>query len=95
MAIDRVGTAVNAQIMTSQILKAEAALDKTNKQVASGNKSDTYTGYGSQTAALEAARSAAARADANVTVAQQACKAQGLTPGSAAFKSCVKQQLGK
>ena len=72
MAIDRVGTAVNAQIMTSQILKAEAALDKTNKQVASGNKSDTYTGYGSQTAALEAARSAAARADANVTVAQQA-----------------------
>jgi flagellar hook-associated protein 3 FlgL len=72
MAIDRVGTYVNAQVLMSQVLKSEATLDKTNKQVASGNLSDTYTGYGAKTAALEAARSAAARADANVSVAQQA-----------------------
>lgn len=72
MAIDRVGTFVNAQIMMSQVLKTEATLDRTNKQVASGNLSDTYAGYGSKTAALEAARSAAARADANISVAQQA-----------------------
>ncbi len=72
MSIDRIGTAANAQLLLSQINKAETAVDISNRQVASGNVSDTYEGYGDKTAVMESARSAAARADANVAAAQQA-----------------------
>jgi flagellar hook-associated protein 3 FlgL len=72
MSIDRIGTFANTQILLSQIQKSENALDTTNKQVASGNVSDTYSGYGQQTAVMEAARSSAARTDANVATAQAA-----------------------
>jgi flagellar hook-associated protein 3 FlgL len=72
MSIDRIGTAATAQFMFAQIQKAELALDTSNRQVSTGKVSDTYTGYGDKTAMMEAARSAGARADANVDVAQQA-----------------------
>ena len=72
MSVDRIGTAANAQFMFAQIQKAELALDTTNRQVASGKLADTYSGYGDKTAVMEAARSAAARADANAATAQQA-----------------------
>ena len=72
MAIERVGTLANTQIMLSHVMRAESALNKTNKQVASGYVSDTYTGYGNKIATLEAARSAAARAEAHIAIAQQA-----------------------
>jgi flagellar hook-associated protein 3 FlgL len=72
MSIDRVGTAASAQMMLAQIQKAEVALNTTNQQVATGQVANTYSGYGDKTAAMEAARSAAAHADANVAAAQQA-----------------------
>jgi len=72
MSIDRIGTFANAQFMLAQIQKAENALDQSNRQVATGKLSETYAGYGDQTAVMEAARSAAARADANAAAAQQA-----------------------
>src|SRR5690349_19418458 len=72
MAIDRIGTASNAQLLLAQIQKAEVALDTVNRQVATGKVSDNYAGYGDKTAIMESARSAGARADANISTAQQA-----------------------
>ena len=72
MSLDRIGTGANAQFMFAQIQKAELALDASNRQVASGKVADTYSGFGDKTAVMEAARSVAARADANVATAQQA-----------------------
>jgi flagellar hook-associated protein 3 FlgL len=71
MAIERLGTAVNTQILMTQLQRAEATLNRTNLQIATGQVADNYPGYGDKTAALEAARSAAARAEANKSVAQQ------------------------
>jgi flagellar hook-associated protein 3 FlgL len=72
MSIDRIGTAANAQVVLAQLQRADHQLNESNRQVASGKVSDTYSGYGAKTAALEAARAASDRADANVIVAQQA-----------------------
>src|ERR1044071_9372985 len=71
MAIERLGTAVSAHIMLQQLQRAESTLNRTNLQIATGQVADNYPGYGDKTAALEAARSAAARSDANKSVAQQ------------------------
>jgi flagellar hook-associated protein 3 FlgL len=72
MSIDRVGTAASAQLMLSQIQKAEVALNHTNQQVVTGKIASTYSGYGDKTAVMEAARSASAHAEANVSAAQNA-----------------------
>ncbi len=72
MAIERIGTFANTQLLLSQIQKAENNVTTTDQQVASGKLADTYSGYGDKTALMEAARSSAARADANVAAAQQA-----------------------
>jgi flagellar hook-associated protein 3 FlgL len=72
MSIDRIGTASNAQLMLAQIQKAEVAVDTANRQVSTGKVADTYTGYADKTAVMESARSAAARAEANISTAQQA-----------------------
>jgi len=72
MGIDRVGTFVSTQILLSQMQRAQAALDDSNRQVASGKLSDKYSGYGGKTAAMEGARSASAHAQADYAAAQQA-----------------------
>jgi flagellar hook-associated protein 3 FlgL len=72
MAIERVGTFANTQLLLSQIQRAENNLNASNQQVSSGKFADTYSGYGDKTALMEAARSSASRADANVAAAQQA-----------------------
>ena len=71
MPVDRIGTNTNTQLMLAQIQKAEAAVDLANRQVVTGKVSTTYSGYGDKTAIMEAARSAAARSDANIAAAQQ------------------------
>jgi flagellar hook-associated protein 3 FlgL len=70
MTIDRVATNGQMQVLLSQIMQATANLDKTQEQVASGKVATDYTGIGSKTAALEAARSASARADSYQSVTQ-------------------------
>ncbi len=70
MSIDRVATAMQSQYMLAQINAANAALNTTQAQVASGNVASDYTGYGDKTAALEAAQSAASRAGAYKAAAQ-------------------------
>jgi flagellar hook-associated protein 3 FlgL len=72
MGIDRVGTFVSTQILLSQMQRAQAAVDDSNRQVASGKLSDSYSGYGGKTAAMEGARSASAHAEADYAAAQQA-----------------------
>jgi flagellar hook-associated protein 3 FlgL len=72
MAIERVGTFATTQVLLSQLQRAENNLNVTEQQVSSGKLADTYTGYGDKTALMEAARSSADRADANVAAAQQA-----------------------
>lgn len=72
MSIDRVATNSQTSYMVAQIAKANAALDKTSQQVASGKVSTDYTGIGDKTAALESARAAADRASAYSASAQLA-----------------------
>jgi flagellar hook-associated protein 3 FlgL len=70
--IDRVSTNNQAQYLLSQIMQANAALNKSQAQVASGKISTDYAGIGNKTAMLEAARSASARADAYQSATQLA-----------------------
>ena len=72
MTVDRVATNTQAQYLLSQIMNANSALDTTQAQVASGKVSTNYVGIGDKTAALEAARAAAARADAHASNTQLA-----------------------
>ena len=64
MTIDRVSNAGQSQILLAQTMQAQASLDKAQTQVSTGKVATDYAGYGDKTQALEAARSAAARADA-------------------------------
>ncbi|MDE2463047.1 MAG: hypothetical protein KGO02_04955, partial [Alphaproteobacteria bacterium] len=70
MSIDRIATSAQAQLLLAQINLANANLAQSQQQVASGNVASDYAGYGDKTQALEAARSAANRADAYKAAAQ-------------------------
>ena len=70
MSIDRITNSNQAQLMIAQINTANANLAQSEQQVSSGNVSNTYAGYGDQVQALEAANSAAARANAYKAAAQ-------------------------
>jgi flagellar hook-associated protein 3 FlgL len=59
--IDRVSTAQQTAYMLGQINQANAALDKTSQQIASGDAATTYAGFGNQTQVLQATISANAR----------------------------------
>jgi len=74
MAIDRIGTNATAQVVMAQLKIAESQLDQSNRQVASGKVADSYAGYAGKTAALEGARTAAARADADIATANEASR---------------------
>jgi flagellar hook-associated protein 3 FlgL len=63
MSVDRVASNSSAQYMLSQIMRANNALDQSQAQVASGKVATDYAGIGDKTAALEAARAAADRAN--------------------------------
>lgn len=64
MSIDRVTSNSTTQYLLSQIMRANANLNKSQAQVASGKVSNVYAGVGDKTAALESARAAADRAKA-------------------------------
>lgn len=70
--IGRVATNNQAQILLAQLLQNEANLNKSQQQVATGKVADTYAGMGDKAAVLEAARSAAAQADAVQSATQLA-----------------------
>jgi flagellar hook-associated protein 3 FlgL len=72
MTIERVATSNQSDYMVSQITKANANLQKSSQQVASGKASTDYAGIGDKTAALEGARAVSARASAYVAGTQLA-----------------------
>ena len=72
MTIERVATNSQTTYMLSQIAKANAKLQQSSDQVASGKVSNDYAGIGDKTAALEGARAAADRAAAYATNTQSA-----------------------
>ena len=72
MSVERIATNAQSQYLLSQIQAASAAVNKSDAQVASGLVSSDYAGYGSQTAVLEAAQTASARATAYQTNTQMA-----------------------
>jgi flagellar hook-associated protein 3 FlgL len=74
MAIERIGTNASANLLLAQIKIAESRLEDSNRQVSTGHVSDNYAGYAGKTSALEGARTAAARADADIATAQEASR---------------------
>jgi len=93
MSIDRVATAMQSQYMLAQINTANAALNTTQAQVASGNVASDYTGYGDKTAALEAAQSAASRASAYKSAAQTGADQANLQDTALSTLSSLADQL--
>ncbi len=65
--INRISTAQQTAYMLGQINQANAALDKTSQQIASGDKANSYAGFGNQTQVLQATISANARNTAYTT----------------------------
>ncbi len=64
MSIERASTAGQSQFLLSQVQTASLNLGKTQAQVSSGKVSTDYAGLGDKVAMLEAARTAAGKADA-------------------------------
>jgi flagellar hook-associated protein 3 FlgL len=67
MSIDRIATAQQSQYFLSQIENASGALNTTQQQIASGDNSTTYAGFGTQTQVLQATMSANSRNSAYQT----------------------------
>lgn len=93
MTIDRVSTSMQAQYMLTQINNANAKLNESQTQVSSGKVAGDYAGYGDKTAAMEAARSAAARADAYKTATQTALNQSDLQNTQLSTLSDLANQL--
>ena len=93
MTVDRVASNAQSQYLLSQIMKANTALDTVTAQVASGKVSSDYTGIGDKTASLEAARAAAARADAYATNTQLAVTQTDLQDAQLTTLSSLAEQL--
>ncbi len=93
MSIDRVSTAGQAQFMLAQIQNAAQQLDKTQAQVASGKVSTDYAGLGDQVSVLEAARTAANKADAYQTNTTQALNQADLQDTQLSSLSDLANQL--
>ena len=70
MSIDRITNSGQTQLMIAQLNTANANLAQSEQQVSSGNVSNTYAGYGDKVQALEAANSAASRANTYKAAAQ-------------------------
>jgi flagellar hook-associated protein 3 FlgL len=64
MTIDRVATNAQSQLMLSQIMQSENALNKSQAQVTTGKVATDYAGIGDKTAVLEATRSLSERTTA-------------------------------
>ena len=95
MSIDRVSTASQSQYLLTQIQAASAAVDKSDAQVASGLVANNYAGYGSQTAVLTAAQTAASRATAYQTNTQMAVNQANLQDTQLTALSGLASQLQK
>jgi flagellar hook-associated protein 3 FlgL len=67
MSVDRVATSTQSAYLTTQLLKQEAKVSTLSSQVASGQVSSSYAGYGDKTMAMESARATVNRTTAYQT----------------------------
>jgi len=95
MSVDRVATNSQTSYMLSQIAKANAKLQQSSEQTASGKISSDYAGIGDKTAALEGARAAADRASGYATNTQLAVTQTDLQDTQLSTLSGLAQQLQK
>ena len=95
MTVDRIATNTQAHYLLSQVMNASSALDTTQAQIASGKVSTDYVGIGDKTAALEAARAAAARADSYASNTQLAVTQTDLQNTQLTALSNLAEQLKK
>jgi flagellar hook-associated protein 3 FlgL len=93
MTIDRVATNSQSQFLLQQIMQTNAALNTSQTQVTTGMVSTDYTGIGDKTAALEAARAAADRANAYQSSTQLALTQTDLQNTQLSELSSLAQQL--
>jgi flagellar hook-associated protein 3 FlgL len=93
MSVDRIATNTQAHYLLSQVMNANSALDTTQAQIASGKVSTDYVGIGDKTAALEAARAAAARADAYASNTQLAVTQTDLQDTQLTTLSSLAEQM--
>ncbi|MEJ0041213.1 MAG: flagellin [Rhizomicrobium sp.] len=93
MTIERASTAGQSQFMLSQIQSAVQQLDKTQAQVASGKVSTDYSGLGDKVSVLEAARTAASKADAYQASTTQAVNQADLQDSQLSSLSDLANQL--
>ena len=93
MTVDRISTNMQAQYLLSQINNATTNLNTSQAQVASGKVATDYAGYGDKTATLEAARSAANRADAYKASTQNALDQVNLQDTQLSTLSDLSSQL--
>jgi flagellar hook-associated protein 3 FlgL len=93
MSVERVATNAQAQYLLSEIMQRTQALSISQQQVASGKVSTTYAGLGNKTAALEAARASAARADAYQAATTAALNQVNLQDTELTQLSGIAQQL--
>lgn len=93
MTIERVATSMQTQYMLTQLATAGANLNTSQQQVATGKVATNYAGYGDKTAALEAARSAATRAEAYKASTQKALDQANLQDTQLSTLSDLSNQL--
>jgi flagellar hook-associated protein 3 FlgL len=93
MSVDRIATSAQSQYLLSQIQQASAAVDKSDAQVASGLVATNYAGFGGQTAVLEAAQTASARATAYQNNTQMAVNQANLQDTQLTALSGLASQL--
>jgi len=93
MSIERASSAGQAQFLLAQVQSSAAQLDKSQAQVASGKVSTDYTGLGDKVALLEAARTAANKADAYQSNTTQAVNQADLQDSQLSSLSDLASQL--
>ena len=93
MSIDRITNNGQTQLMIAQLNTANANLAQSEQQVSSGNVSNTYSGYGDQVQALEAANSAATRANVYKAAAQSGLNQANLQDTQLTQLSSLANQL--
>ena len=93
MTVERASTAGSAQFLLAQVQASATQLGKTQAQVASGKVSTDYAGLGDKVSLLEAARTAANKADAYQTNTTQAVNQADLQDSQLSSLSDLAGQL--
>ncbi len=95
MSISSIGTNAQAQLLAQEMMQATNAVNLSEQQVATGNVSNTYAGYGNQVGLMEAARSAQNRTNAYQATTTLALNQTNLQDTQLTQLSSIAQQLSQ